>query len=32
MRMWMISPKFMCIKHIVGEHGEIIIDKKHYLL
>lgn len=23
MRMWMLDPKMMCIKHIVGEHGEI---------
>ena len=23
MRMWMLSPKLMCKKHIAGEHGEI---------
>lgn len=23
MRMWMLSPEMMCMKHIVGEHGEI---------
>jgi hypothetical protein len=23
MRMWMINPKYMCNKHLVGEHGEI---------
>jgi len=23
MRMWMIKPELMCMKHIVGEHGEI---------
>lgn len=23
MRMWMLPPEFMCMKHIVGEHGEI---------
>ena len=23
MRMWMLDPKMMCMKHIVGEHGEI---------
>ena len=23
MRMWMLSPKLMCKKHISGEHGEI---------
>lgn len=23
MRMWMINPKFLCRKHLLGEHGEI---------
>lgn len=23
MRMWMINPKYMCIRHRAGEHGEI---------
>jgi hypothetical protein len=23
MRMWMINPKFLCKKHLLGEHGEI---------
>ncbi len=23
MRMWMISPKLLCTKHLMGEHGEI---------
>lgn len=23
MRMWMIDPKLMCQKHILGEHGEL---------
>jgi len=23
MRTWMVNPKLMCKKHIVGEHGEI---------
>lgn len=23
MRMWMLPPEMMCMKHIVGEHGEI---------
>lgn len=23
MRMWMINPKFLCDKHLLGEHGEI---------
>lgn len=23
MRMWMINPKLLCIKHLLGEHGEI---------
>lgn len=23
MRMWMVDPKFMCVKHLLGEHLEI---------
>lgn len=23
MRMWMIEPKLLCMKHLLGEHGEI---------
>ena len=23
MRMWMISPEWLCRKHLIGEHGEI---------
>lgn len=23
MRMWMIDPKLLCTKHLIGEHGEI---------
>lgn len=23
MRMWMLEPKFLCRKHLLGEHGEI---------
>lgn len=23
MRMWMVSPKILCRKHLLGEHGEI---------
>lgn len=23
MRMWMVNPKFLCTKHLLGEHGEI---------
>lgn len=23
MRMWMIDPKLLCRKHLIGEHGEI---------
>lgn len=23
MRMWMISPKLLCDKHLIGEHGEL---------
>ena len=34
MRMWMITPKCMCRKHLLGEHGEIHkhrhnFEKKH---
>lgn len=34
MRMWMLPPEMMCMKHIVGEHGEIHkhrhnFEKKH---
>lgn len=36
MRMWMLPPEMMCMKHIVGEHGEIHkhlhnFEKKHNL-
>lgn len=31
MRMWMINPKMMCIKHIVGEHGEIHKHKHNFI-
>jgi hypothetical protein len=34
MRMWMIDPKTLCRKHLIGEHGEIHkhkhIFEKHY--
>ena len=23
MRMWMVNPKILCRKHLLGEHGEI---------
>jgi len=34
MRMWMIDPKKMCDRHLLGEHGEIhkfrhVFTKKH---
>lgn len=34
MRMWMIDPKLLCNKHLLGEHGEIHkhrhnFEKKH---
>lgn len=34
MRMWMIDPKLLCRKHLLGEHGEIHkfkhnFEKKH---
>lgn len=34
MRMWMINPKILCRKHLLGEHGEIHkhrhnFEKKH---
>jgi hypothetical protein len=27
MRMWGIPPEYMCIKHIVAEHGEKLLTK-----
>lgn len=34
MRMWMINPKILCKKHLLGEHGELhkhrwTFEKKH---
>jgi hypothetical protein len=34
MRMWMINPKFLCRKHLLGEHGELhkhkwTFEKRH---
>jgi hypothetical protein len=34
MRMWMIDPKLLCRKHLIGEHGELHkfkhnFEKKH---
>lgn len=34
MRMWMVDPKLLCDKHLIGEHGEIhkhkhIFEKKY---
>ena len=30
MRMWMIDPKLLCNKHLLGEHGEIHKFKKSF--
>ena len=37
MRMWMVNPKFLCNKHLIGEHGEIhkhrhVFVKKYSIL
>lgn len=31
MRMWMVNPKYMCTKHLVGEHGEIHKHKHNFV-
>ena len=31
MRMWMIDPKFLCRKHLLGEHGEIHKHKHNFV-
>jgi len=31
MRMWMISPKFLCQKHLLGEHGEIHKHRHNFI-
>jgi Pyrimidine dimer DNA glycosylase len=30
MRMWMVDPKLMCDKHLLGEHGEIHKHKHNF--
>lgn len=30
MRMWMIDPKLLCQKHLLGEHGEIHKHKHNF--
>jgi len=30
MKMWMINPKLMCDKHLLGEHGEIHKHKHNF--
>ena len=31
MRMWMINPKLMCDKHLLGEHGEIHKNRHNFV-
>lgn len=31
MRMWMINPKLLCNKHLLGEHGEIHKHRHNFL-
>lgn len=31
MRMWMINPKLLCDKHLVGEHGEIHKHRHNFI-
>ena len=31
MRMWMIDPKLLCRKHLLGEHGEIHKHKHNFV-
>lgn len=30
MRMWMVDPKLLCNKHLIGEHGEIHKHKHNF--
>jgi len=30
MRMWMIPPQWMCIRHLLGEHGEIHKNRHNF--
>ena len=31
MRMWMVDPKLLCRKHLLGEHGEIHKHKHNFI-
>ena len=31
MRMWMINPKILCRKHLLGEHGEIHKHRHNFI-
>jgi len=31
MRMWMIDPKFLCQKHLIGEHGELHKHRHNFI-
>lgn len=31
MRMWMVDPKLLCNKHLLGEHGEIHKHKHNFV-
>lgn len=31
MRMWMINPKLMCDKHLLGEHGELHKHRHNFI-
>ncbi|MFW6219844.1 MAG: pyrimidine dimer DNA glycosylase/endonuclease V [bacterium] len=31
MRMWMINPKYLCNKHLIGEHGEIHKHRHNFI-
>lgn len=31
MRMWMVDPKLLCKKHLLGEHGEIHKHKHNFV-
>lgn len=31
MRMWMLSPKYLCKKHLMGEHFEIHLHRHNFI-
>lgn len=31
MRMWMVDPKLLCTKHLLGEHGEIHKHRHNFM-